>query len=101
MLRELELDLHDWALGLRRITETIRRSDLDDRLAEIAARIAEIDLATDRLSTEIEASDLEHRLREISESIKREGGTPDLKERLEEVERSLEKVVAELQRVTR
>lgn len=52
-----------------------------------------------------EASDLDRGLREISESIKREGGTPDLKERLEEVERSLEEVLAELlaelQRVTR
>ena len=101
VLRELEQDLVRWEMGLHRITEAIRRSDLDAQLAEIAGRIADIDFAAASLMTEIEASDLERRLLEISELVKREAGGPDLEQRLEEAERSLEDVLSELQRVTR
>ncbi|WP_419933795.1 M56 family metallopeptidase [Candidatus Palauibacter sp.] len=101
VLRELEQDLVGWEMGLRRITEGIRRSDLDAQFAEIAGRIADIDFAAASLMTDIEASDLERRLLEVSELVKREAGTPDLEQRLEEAERSLQDVLAELQRVTR
>jgi beta-lactamase regulating signal transducer with metallopeptidase domain len=101
VLRELERDLGGWERGLRRITETIRHSDLDARLTEIAGRVADIDLAAASSLTEIEASDLDRRLLEVSELSKRSAGTPDLEQRLGAAERSLEDVIVELQRVTR
>ena len=100
-LRELEHDLAGWEMGLRRITETIRRSDLDTRLTGIAERIADIDFGVAGLMTEVEASDVERELLEISELIKHQAESPDLEQRLEEVERSLRDVLDELRRTTR
>ena len=44
--------------------------------------------------------DLERWLLEVSEPIKGEAGRPDLEQRLEEAERQLQDVLAELQRGT-
>ena len=101
VLRELERNLVKWESGLRRITETIRRSDLDARLTEVAGRVADIDFAAASLLTEIEASDLDRRLLEVSELARQAAGTPGLEQRLGAAERSLEDVIVELQRVTR
>jgi len=100
-LRELVQDLMAWEMGLRRITETIRRSDLDTQLTGIAERIADIDFGVAGLMTDVEMSDLERRLLEISELIKRQAEGPDLEQRLEEMEHSLQDVLDELQRATR
>ncbi|MCY3612930.1 MAG: hypothetical protein OXH51_15500 [Gemmatimonadetes bacterium] len=100
-LRELAQDLMAWEMGLRRITETIRRSDLDTQLTGIAERIADIDFGVAGLMTEVETSELERELLEISELIKREAESPGLEQRLEEVERSLRDVLDELRRATR
>ncbi len=94
-------DLDGWRAGLRRITETIQQSGLDDELAAIARRLAEYDLVAARLETEIEASELDDRLGELADQVQGEVRTLGLDLRLTEAERSLEEVIAELQEVTR
>ena len=94
-------DLDGWRAGLRRITETIQQSGLDDELAAIARRLAEYDLVAARLETEIEASELDDRLGELADQVQGEIRTLGLDLRLTEAERSLEEVIAELQEVTR
>ena len=94
-------DLDGWRAGLRRITETIQQSGLDDELAAIARRLAEYDLGAARLETEIEASELDDRLGELADQVQGEIRTLGLDLRLTEAERSLEEVIAELQEVTR
>lgn len=99
--RILESDLASWEAGLRRVTEAIRQSGLDDELAAIARRLAEYDLAAVRLETELEASALDDRLRVIAEQIQVEINRLSLELRLEGAERSLQEVIAELEEVTR
>ncbi len=98
----LESDLAAWKAGLlRRVTEAIRQSGLDNELGAIALRFAEYDLAAVRLETEQEASELDDWLREIAERIQDETGRLSLELRLDEAERPLEEVIAELEEVTR
>ena len=97
----LESDLASWEAGLRRVTEAIRQSGLDDELGAIARRLAEHDLATVGLETELEVSELDDRLRVIAEQIQVEINRLSLEQRLEEAERSMQEVISELEEVTR
>ena len=99
--RGLEQELAGWEAGLLRMAETIRQSGLDDELGAVAQRLAGYDLAATRLETELEASELDDRLREIGERIQGELGSLSLELRLEEADRSLEEVIAELEEATR
>ncbi len=99
--RILESDLAPWEAGLRGVTEAIQQSGLDDELGAIARRLADYDLAAVRLETEFEASELDDWLREIAEQVQGEIRGRSLELRLEEAERSMQEVIAELEEVTR
>ena len=98
--RKLEEELAGWEAGILRMAETIRYSGLDDELGAIAQWLTEQELTAARLKTELEASELDALLRGMGERIQGEIRRLSLELRLEEADRSLQEVIAELEEAT-
>ncbi|WP_419163985.1 M56 family metallopeptidase [Candidatus Palauibacter sp.] len=103
----LERGFTELEAGLRRAAQVIEQADVEGRLREIAERIDNYDFAREvaRIQADIEARTeawvLDGTLAEIADQLQREIEAMDLESRMEEMERQLQDIIAELQRVTR